>query len=286
MSIKYQINNILHSIKYNKNGIANINYIPANCIYDNLIDSLISYSFINYRFIAEKNLPYSLTMVNDVHQIINTDNQMLKKMYSNKIIFFHENIFSGMKKEDQYLLYNTLKTYPIFSYIKNLPIPNVNYISYGIESKILKTKASEREIDIIVLYSKNHKQSDMVFKTLSSRFNNIRAIYANNLSITNLHNTLNNAKICIDLSSYYNTLFSISCGCYGITNSISSDSGFISSVSNMDQVIEIIPKILKEYNDAYIESTQNYIESNYNYNNFINQIRTIIDTHINTSVIL
>ena len=212
----------------------------------------------------------------------------IKNMYSNKVIFFHENLFANLKKEDQYLLYNQIKNYPLFSFVPNIPIREINFIKYGIKPSASRS-SSDRTIDILILYSSEKKQEDMILNTIKRKFpqfNTEILNIANVVSIENCNSILNNTKVCIDLSSYYNVLYSVSCGCFGITNRTSYDPKFINTVDSMDNIFSILQTLLNDHNDDYIKDANKYIEMNYSYDMFESNLKSIITQFSNSTILL
>lgn len=286
MSMTHQVQNLLQIISHHKGNKLVINTIFSNSLFDITLQELDDYIFIDHRTVNDKELSYGAVVINNPIAFAN-DISYIKNMYSNKIILMHENIFGGLKKEDQYLLFNSIKDYTIFSFVPNIPLQsnNVNYIKYGLKSSVSQL-ATDRNTDVLVLYDNDQRQADILFKMIKNSIPNSEIVNSKNIqSIDMMNNLFNNTKVCIDLSSYYNTLYSVSCGCFGITKSQSYDPNFIITINDMASILPLLQQVLSGYNNNYIYGTQNYIESNYNYTAYEANMKAIIEQISNSAII-
>ena len=208
-------------------------------------------------------------------------------MYSNKVIFIHDNIIGRLKKEDQYILLNSIKDYSIYSFVPEIyNCAEIKYIKYGFPNSAKKVSI-DRSIDVLILYNTEKKPAETLFQAIKQTIPKTDIVCTKNIMSNDMAiNLFNNTKLCIDMSSYYNLLMSVSCGCIGVTPNKSYDPDFIFSVDSINSIIKIAPDLVKLHNDQYIETTQKYISNNFSYTNYINNINFIFDTHINTEVLL
>jgi hypothetical protein len=286
MSMTHQVQNLLQIISHHQGNKLIVNTIFANSLFDITLQELDDYVFIDHKTIKSKDLSYGATLINNPIAFAN-DISYIKNMYSNKIVLMHENIFSGLKKEDQYLLFTSIKDYTIFSFIPNIPLQNnnVNYIKYGFKSNISQL-AADRNTDVLVLYNNDQRQAEMLFQMVKGVIPNSEIVNIKNIqSIDMMNNLFNNTKVCIDLSSYYNTLYSVSCGCFGITKSESYDPNFITTIHDVTSLLPLLQQILSSYNDNYIYGAQKYIESNYDYATYESNMKAIIEQISNSAII-
>lgn len=283
----HQVQNLLHTISHHKGNKLVINTVFSNSLFDITLQELDNYIFIDHRTINAKNLSYGVTVINNPIAFAN-DISYIKKMYSNKIVLMHENAFTGLKKEDQYLLFSAIKDYAIFSFVPNIPLQNnhINYIKYGFKSNISQL-AADRNTDVLILYDNDKKQAEILFQIIKKNIPNSEIVHTKNIrSIDTIHNLFNNTKVCIDLSSYYNTLYAVSCGCFGITKSDSYDPSFIITINNIADVLPILQQVLNAYNNNYIYETQKYMELNYDYIAYESNMKAIIEQISNSTIIL
>lgn len=277
MPINNQINNIFHSILHNQGHKMIVNTIQSNSLFDTVLDTLEDYIFVDHTTIQNTSLSYGSMIINNP-MIIANNASYFKQTYCNKAIFLHSNLFNELKKEDQYLLYHSMKHYPIFSFIPNLPLDSnsVNYIKYGIKTQISKL-SNQRDTDILILYDTDKKQAEILFRIIKNQFDKVEMLHSKNLKQYDvIPNILNNAKLCIDLSCYYNILVSIGCGCFGITRKQSYDPNFIITINDLNDINNLIGHILNRYNDDYIRRAEEYIINTYNYLAFQNNIATVL----------
>lgn len=282
----HQVQNLLHTISHHKGNKLVINTIFSNTLFDITLQELDNYIFIDHRTIKNKNLSYGVTLINNPIAFAN-DISYIKNMYSNKIVLMHENIFNGLKKEDQYLLFSSIKDYTIFSFIPNIPLQNnnINYIKYGFKSNTSQLTA-DRNTDVLMLYDSDQKQAEILFQIIKKNIPNSEIVNTKNIQSIDMMNSLfNNTKVCIDLSSYYNTLYAVSCGCFGITQSGSYDPNFIISINDMTNILPVLQQVLNAYNNDYIYGTQRYIESNYDYITYEANMKAIIEQISNSPII-
>ena len=286
MSINYQINNLFHTLQFYNNQKLNINYIKSESLYDLSIDQLENYIFIDHNTTAQKSISYGLTLINNIMSVANNI-QMIQNMYSNKVIFIHNDLVNYLKKEDQFILFNSVKDYKIYSFVPNAN-PNIEHIQYGFE-KNAKKYNQDRGIDVLLLYQQQNKnQTEILFRALkAAKYNNVEIVCSNHLTSYSMAiDLLNNAKVCIDTVSYYNLLLSVSCGCSAIGFNTTYDLDFILSQNSIEAIPKVVNSVLEKYNDQYIDSTQKYIDQKYNYTNYINNIETIINNNLNLEVSL
>jgi hypothetical protein len=119
MSINYQINNIFHIIQYQSSQSINVNYIKADSLYDLAINEIEHLNIFDHNVVDQKFISYGITFINDIMSIANNA-QMVQKMYSNKIIFIHNGLINYLKKEDQFILFNSVKNYNIYSFVPDI----------------------------------------------------------------------------------------------------------------------------------------------------------------------
>jgi hypothetical protein len=288
MSITYQINNIKHVALANKKDIAlNIKYFSTNNWYDLFLSEIGNYHFVDSSTIDRHMMPYGLAIVNNFMDVAE-NLPAYKSCYANKVIFIHGSPPPMLKKEDLYLINKEVSRYKIYSFI---PIqdkfPSAEYIYYGFNTDNYKVPAKDRTIDISILCHDNIKQANSLKNLLSKKYNSIEVIQTNTYRDTDkVLNQLNKTKICIDLSSVYNNLLAISCGCCCITNTLLPDEKFIHAIVDINDIYHTVNKILEKYDESYILETQNYIAKHYAYDKFKHKMTNIIETNYKLPVTL
>lgn len=289
MSINYQINNILHIIQYQNSKSINVNYIKADSLYDLAINEIDNLNIFDNNIVDQKFISYGITFVNNIMSIAN-NSQMIQKMYSNKLIFVHNGLINHLKKEDQFILFNSVKNYKIYSFVPDVKnsTDTINYIEYGFNDNI-KTSSENRNVDILLLYQQeNKKQTEILFKSLKQIPNKtVDIVCSNNITSNDMAiNLFNNAKICIDTSCYYNLLMSASCGCIPIGFNLAYDKEIIKSEKNIEDIPKTALFLSDRHDDSYLRFAQNYMQTNYNYKKYVDNIWSITNYNLNLEVTL
>lgn len=285
MSINYQIHNILHTVSHKRGNPINIFYTYNNTLFDKVIDQISDAVALNNQVFLNSPLSYGLCIINDpldMAQNINAYNNL----YANKILFFHENPPSGLKKEDLFLLRHTLSKFSCYSFCNNYESwsnPKMRYMSYGIkyqDNNINKNK------NIIMLSYNNNKQTKLIYDNLKNIYHDTYLLEIDySKSYDNILQIISEYKICIDLASYYNVLCAASVGCYGITSKKSHSDEFIYQITDYQQMLAIIKDIL-HMPATNINNIQEYIKHTYPYEPFIENIKNIITDYSMKAVIL
>lgn len=287
MSINYQINNLFHILQFYNNHKLNINYIKTNSLYDLFINGLENYIFIDNNVISQKNISYGLTFINNI-MIVANNIQMIQNMYSNKIIFIHDDLVNSLKKEDFFILFNSVKDYSIYSFVPNVVSDSMKYMQYGFQNNVTKS-SKDRTIDILLLYQQqNKKQTETLFQSLKRTANkNVELVCIDHITSREMAiSLLNNTKVCVDTNSYYNLLLASSCGCKCIGFNNYHDPEIVRSETNLENVVKASTIELSAYNDQYIDFAQKFIDVKYNYKNYIDNMESIINNHLSSEVLL
>lgn len=287
MSVNYQIHNLFHQISFrNKRHKLNIFYTDTHSLFDKAIQGSDEFLYIDHSVFQQHPLSYGLCYINDPLDFAKNI-EIYNKLYANKIIFYHNNPPKDIKKEDLYLLNTTLENYISFSFCKHSHAwnnKNIQYIDYGI--KIPKTSINDKPGNIIILDSQNNKQSRLLHDNLKQRYADTNLLKLDtSYDLDEVLLEISKYKICIDIDSYYNVLCGLGVGCYGITARPTSDVEFIYTISDYNTMTGIIDKLLSKYSNR-TEDMQKYVNDQYNYNKFIQNIAEINYNNLNRAVIL
>lgn len=288
MSIDYQIYNIFHNILSHSSKKLVVNTVFSDSLFDISMGSIPNYIFVDHSTIKQKLISYGITVINNPLVCANNIKE-IQQMYANKLILFHDNSFFSLKKEDQFILYNQIKNYHLLSFVPqndSFGSKQINRIKYGFVPSIINN-ASQRNINVLILYNQNKRQANILYELLKQTIPQVELCHIKNLkTIDAINSTFNNTKICIDLTSYYNMLHSVSCGCLGVTINESYDPDFIITVQNVNDMSNSIKELLNSYNDLYIDAAKTYIKTNYSYDNFTSSIDQILQQLSNTAITL
>jgi hypothetical protein len=284
MSINYQIHNIFHNILTKQKYPKNILYTYTESLFDKAMEDIPDTIMINNQVFLNIPLSYGLCIINDpldFAQNIGAYNNL----FANKVLFFHDGPPPSLKKEDLFLLKTSLQKFPSFSFSlnheqwMNQSIQSLNYGIKNIDIDINKEK------DIVILSTKNHKQTKLIYDNLKQAYPNTDLLTINsNQSYEDIIKIISKYKICIDLGSYYNVLCGVSVGCYGITTKKSYQDDYIYQISDYQQLIGIVKDILSS--PININDMRKYIEDKYCYESFIQKISNIITNYSAKAVLL
>ena len=287
MSVNYQIHNLFHQISFKNNRHKlNIFYTYTNSLFDKMIGETDKFLYLNHAAFQQQPLSYGLCHINDPLDFAKNI-EMYDKLYSNKIVFYHNNPPKDIKKEDLYLLNTTLEKYTSFAFSKHFHAwnnKNIQYIDYGI--KIPNLLNSDKPGNIIILDGQNNRQTRLLHDNLKQRYSDTSLLKLDtDYDPNEVLLEISKYKICIDIDSYYNVLCGVGVGCYGITARPSSDPEFIYTISDYNTMTQIIDKLLSSYTNK-IEHMKQYINNNYNYDSFITKIEEINYNNLDKAVIL
>ena len=261
----------------------NILYQNSNTIFDHIIKRVEGIKIIDandqllynniYHFYASNNyLDYS----NSVDKI--------KNLQLNGVVFFHNYIDSNFKKEDKFILQSALKnTYKIMmseDLYNHWKMPELStQIKYGLPK--IEFKNSPHKKSVVVLNSKKNPQMSSLFQNLNRVFSD-SALLENleTYSLENLTNIISGFKVCIDIDSQINNLFSLYCGCQAIGSSVLKETNYtrINTFENIDNVIRekianFDSKIIDEDNSKNLSDKYSFDEFSTNLKNSFSRIK-------------
>jgi hypothetical protein len=284
MSINYQIHNIFHNILAKQKYPKNILYTYTETLFDKAMEDIPDAIMINNQVFLNIALSYGLCIINDpldFAQNIGAYNNL----FANKVLFFHDGPQPSLKKEDLFLLKASLQKFPSFYFGLNHEQwmnSNIQSLRYGIKNINIDIN---KEKDILILSTKNHKQTKLIYDNLKQTYPNTDLLTIdNNKSYEDMMKIISKYKVCIDLASYYNVLCGVSVGCYGITTKKSYKDDYIYQISDYQQLMGIVNEVLSSPID--IDGMRKYIKDKYSYESFIENISNIITNYSAKAVLL
>lgn len=287
MSINYQIHNLFHQISFKKKRHKlNIFYTHTNSLFDKIIKETDKFLYLDGTIFRHQPFSYGLCHINDPLEFTkNID--IYSKLYANKIIFYHNNPPKDIKKEDLYLLNNTLEKYTSFSFCKNYNAwnnKNIQYINYGIKTPNIPN--NDKPGNIIILDSQDNKQSKLLHDNLKQKYSDTNLLKLDiDYDLNEVLLEISKYKICIDIDSYYNVLCGVGVGCYGITARPTYDMEYIHTISDYNTMTQLIDKLLSNYTNQ-TENMKQYIDHYYNYSKFIETIEEINHNNLDKAATL
>jgi hypothetical protein len=205
--------------------------------------------------------------------------QQLYQLHLNSAIYFHHLCPNNFKKEDKFLLKNTLKqSYKIFAneYIMNSwgfeTDPQSFVIPYGILSDnelITKTKS------VVVLNLNNNPSINTLFQYINNVFND--AVLVNDIQDYKTYKSIQEAAICVEAESHFNIITAIANGCYVISGLDYLSENGLFSISSYDHILYNIKELLESYNYETAEKNKELIAKKYSYVKFQNLFLDLLD---------
>lgn len=262
----------------------NIYYEPTHSLYDMLIMLSDDYYYHTDNSGSPIELSHYISYINNPIDF----SRNVKPSTSNvhKILFFHTEPSTRIKKEDIFLINQSIGHYPCYSYINNnigWGIKNIIDIKYGVPinkkcEEISKTK------DIVILNSPiNSEENTRLFHSLKSQYSSIDLItIQQNHTFDYYLDLISNYKLLIDMSSFFNCLCAMSVGCCAITSSNYNNDKYIYSVDSYDNLLNQIKNILSH--PSNVQDMIEHIDTNYNYGAFIESIYNINTKFLNKNI--
>lgn len=274
-----QIKSIYRRLLYKKN-IAPINVFTttSNSLYDDALYGLNDQyiTFLPSSF-GNSVINSSIIFINDPGSFVSQSNEFNK--FTNKVLFFHDDKISKMKKEDLFLFNNEITKYECYTFDKKVSTINRNIIpiEYGFKSpsKMTKNKSiillgNQQNIDIIM-----HNQIKQVYGDAD-------LINTQELSGKDLSGILGQYRICITMNSKYNSLLAASSGCFVISNINIEEANIPYGLyaNDFDTIMQNIAGLLSTSMSLH-EEISNRIIKEYDYSTFSARISKIVQNTCN-----
>jgi hypothetical protein len=231
----------------------------SNSLFDHYIsnlDNLLAFPIDNKNY--NSSISYDIICSNDPIRA-SSQNRDLSSLHVNTLLYFHTMCPNNFKKEDKFLLKNTINTcYKIFTNNDCMKTwgfdkteDRCHILNYGISASDIGDIQKTRTV--ILLNFNNNPSINSLFRYVQNIFTD--AIMLTSIRDTNVINDLKQSVVCIETESYYNIIKAISCQCYVISalDYISEDGLF--SIASYDLIIDEIKKMLSIYD---IETAKKY----------------------------
>lgn len=276
-----QLATIYRKLLYKNNlGPINIGYTSSRSWYDSCIRNF-SDPLLNFILSPNPIVNEHIIFVNDPldFSIQSVDHTK----HIEYILFFHNQSFVNLKKEDIYILNNKISKYKKYSFspIANNIIPDIQLIKYGFKEiddpNILKNKSKS------VLLIGEQKNLDQII------FSQIKQIYGDTdflvISPDNLKQDIEKIliqyKVCINMSPNYNTLLAASNGCLTVSSVPEPTIPHHYVANNIQDIHGILKDIFESYTSHVPIRNYQAMIDHYNYNEFSTTIKNILNS-INT----
>lgn len=276
-----QITNIYRKLLYkNKLAPINIGYTSSKSWYDNCLKNFTDPA-INFVTFPNTIAKEHLIFIND--PLIFTTQHIEKKYHLGCVLFFHDQSLLSLKKEDMYLLNEKITQYKRYTFsplISNV-ISNTELISYGFKKINNESQLMNRSKSIVIIGE--HRNIDqIIFKEIKQLYTDtdFLVVNPNNIQI-DINQLLSQYKVCINMSSSYNTLLGAANGCITLSQQQEQHIPHHYVVNNIKDIDNALKHTFGLYNPSQHLSNYHSIISNYDYDTFHTKIKNIIDTTIN-----
>ena len=272
---------------YSKNiAPINIQFTTSHTLYDSTLTHL-SDPYINLipSSLEDHCIESQILFINDPIDMVHKD-KYFSSIINNKVIFFHDDKILRMKKEDLFLFREQIAKYIKFTFDPKICsiITDAVPIQYGFKSN--NTISKNRDKSIIFLG--NEQNIDMIaYNHIKQIYNDIDFINIEKVITKDISNILNNYKVCISMSSMYNSLLAAANGCFVISSiEDNKDILYYQKVNSFEEILQKLSLILNNYNHEYHKQISDSILQKYDYSVFVKNITNIVKTTCNRAIIL
>lgn len=205
------------------------------------------------------------------------------------VVFFHDSPDTNFKKEDKFILNNSLKNSvnicPSSNIQKSWGLSSAMNIQYGIPDIDLNIDRNNKNSVILINTSNNHKVN-LLAKYIKQYFTDTEVLTKDeNTNWASFSDKLQQYKLCIVFNNQIDVLASVACGCLTVSPIPVENNGVI-NVTDFSNIIDTIKDALLSYNaNKSIEYSKNVL-SEYSFTNFNNQINTILNQIIREPFLL
>lgn len=276
MSTQQIITNIAHKIM---SPTTNVLYFKHSSVFDYI------FNMLDINIFMAKSMPayyYDLIITNDFLSYHNETKNLSKTSHLNHLLLFHNTPPATFKKEDIYIFQKEVKAnYKIFfgqslaNSWKSQLDPQTKIIDYGIPD-IGISAPSARQKSIIILNFENNNQLDALYRHIKNQSIDCDILQnadSQHFTIIDLAHLLSNYKICINISTYINTLFAVSCGCQCISPFQMNDNKlFITSNDYSDIISSLNIALNTNISEDERQHYGNMIKDSYKYDSFCESI--------------
>lgn len=200
-------------------------------------------------------------------------------LHINSVIYFHNICPNNFKKEDKFLLKNTInQAFKIFpnEYIMNswsytIKDKDCIVLPYGIKEP---TQQISKTRSVVVLNTNNNPSVNILYNHIRQVFKDASII--TDVTDTESHETIRQSAVCIEAESYYNIVYAIANGCYVLSgiNYLNEDGLFY--IDSYNKIIIEIHKLLESYNINDANNHQTKILQKYYGSDFERSFSNII----------
>jgi len=307
MRLTAMSSSIIHQVMENQ---INVIYQPDNSLFDHILCSCINE--INYYMLSPPHIcniadncyslseveidlyNYDICISNEIVSFINQkNNNFSHAFHATNLIFQHKHRPNIIKKEDVALINQRIhainKIFFDSHVMDTWNCKNAQLIPYGIPLDLFTNNSEERNLDILILGN-----NGPIIQKIYHHFNSmdIRCEVINNMNILNIQDISKKFKestIVIDLQdNTINQLCALACGCKvacisNYDNSITQ----VHKYRSVDGIVEYCVKQLGEnnHNISYKEIKE-YLEDNYSYGKFKEEISQIMESNKRKAFIL
>lgn len=216
-------------------------------------------------------IPQDVILCNNPIEFANL-RQHLNILHINNIVYFHDQSPNNFKKEDKFLLSQSLKyAYKVFTTKQSVydwgfgEDSHTCIMNYGVPK--VDNTIIQKTRSVVVLNLLKNSSINMLFQYIKNVFKD--AIMIDNINNNNIEQALKESAICIDAECYYNALVAISHGCYVVTSlDHIKENGLFLTINTYNNIIEEISSLLQKYDYNIAINNKNEILQKYSHDTF------------------
>ena len=276
-------NNIIKSAKIssNKEETLNILYNSYSPVFDSILKECQSFNLIDDT-LSDKDkelFSYNLYWCNNPLNYLDRRDH-IKFQHLKDIAFFHEFPESNIKKEDKFLLQNSLenciKVCPNTDIQKSWGLNSAYEIQYGLpEANLSKGKDIRPRKSVILIDHNDSHQVKLLARYLQQQFPDCLIFKPNNSSWQDISSTLNEYKICIVFNSYIDILAALSCSCQ-VISPLSLDEQYVATTTDFSNIIETVMSLIGSYNISDATDHSVMIQNKYSFVGFQQKLQGLL----------
>lgn len=239
------------------------------------IENILTFPINN----ANEQISYDLVLSNNPIGFSSKISDFLS-LHINSIIYFHSKCPNNFKKEDKFLLKNSVANcYKIFANDVimsswGFEIDNFcSIIPYGLQSK---DRNFNKTRSVVVLNMNNNPSVEMLFNHIKETFKD--AIMVNSsYHYNDILSHIAESAVCIEAESYYNIITAIAHGCSVISSADYVLEDGLLHIKSYDNILQDIHHALQSYDSAQILKYQQNILNKYSHANFLKSFNQKIE---------
>lgn len=266
-------NNIIKDAKVatNLDESLYIQYDAYNPIFDAILAECVGLNLIDKQIPDNDKPIFSYNAYWCNHPLDYIDyRQDVKFNHLKDIVFFHQYPENNIKKEDKFLLQNSLgnsiKICPNDDIQKAWGLNTAYTLEYGVP--IVETHNADHDKSILLIDHTHSNQIKLLQSYIQKAFSDASVLNIEKDSDwQTISSTIKQYKLCIVFSSYIDILACLSCGCM-VISTLPIKEDYVAHVTDFSNIIDITNHMLDIYNHQKMLLNSDSVITRYNFDKF------------------